>query len=704
MESRQCVGMQDRLPNKKSHLGLEQISVLAASGRTFLGSKRCYKFIVDDTTGETAVICSAFRLLENLQLDCPVGQLLNEAVQAQYKQYKSGTTTLLCLAGSWSKAVLNCIRQDIPIPVIVSVMYEALEHCFEVLKSYQISIDSILKVSCCQQKPQTSKSCTLCKSSICLDEMYSVVKGPTQTTTSIQGNSTKNNVNASSLGCFSSRITAYASSDQCRESSMHKELKSKVKMSRYFTTPESKKQEETLLTSSSSFQMDSFLSTPDYARFTALALSLSHGNEQMMQLAVEAYKIQTQHLVTENACRTFPELDVEKLVTYFFPGLPECHSCVSAGLIALVSVEQSIIVECLAGLPLHTILINGDLTETYHHPGFNRISNITVVKQTVIVKSLDEEWLDIAIDTLNKFHINLILVKGITSPHLMDRCLQENILIIQKVKDSVIQSFAEAMGAITVSYITQVNEHCVGTGAHLGFWKAKNAPNLEDKIAVQINTFKTSVLSVVLCSPLSCKLQTMEDQFWTCVYRLNHALRERQIFPGAGATELLCLQHLKQLILEAKIFKPGTDEQCSSWFADTIFYRSQVLQSLADGLVEYLVTALFNTGMYVTSLDALAEVQKCLHSGIGLFPIISEVSRKHVNLGIPSMSDSTSLNEDSFEYKVHDNVIIKLEAWRRALNLVLLTLQADAEIITGRESKTSAADRKIDFLNSFISV
>ncbi|XP_072112221.1 Bardet-Biedl syndrome 12 protein isoform X2 [Mobula birostris] len=693
-----CFGMQDRLPNKKSHLGLEQISVLAALGRTFLGSKRCYKFIVDDTTGETAVICSAFRLLENLQLDCPVGQLLNEAVQTQYKQYKLGTTTLLFLAGSWSKAVLNCIRQDIPIPVIVSVMYEALEHCFEVLKSYQIPIDSILKVSCYQQKSQTSKSCTLSKSSICLDEMYSVVKGTTQTTTSIQGNSTKNNVR-----CFSSCIIACASSDRCRESSMHKELKSKVKMSRYFTTPESKKQEETLLTSSSGFQMDSFLSTSDYVSFTALALSLSHGNEQMMQLAVESYKIQTQNLVAENACRTFPELDVEKLVTYFFPGLPECHSCVSPGLIVLVSAEQSMIVKCLADLPLHTILINGDLTETYHHPGFNRISNITVVKQTVKVKSLDEEWLDIAIDILSKFHINLILVKGITSPHLMDKCLQEDILIIQEVKDSVIQGFAEAMGAITVSYITQVNEHCVGTGAHLCFWKTKNAPNWEDKIAVQINTFKTSVLSVVLCSPLSCKLQTMEDQFWTCAYRLNHALRERQILPGAGATELLCLQHLKQLILEAKTFKPGTDEQCSSWFADTILYRSQVLQALADGLVEYLVTALFNTGMYVTSLDALAEVQKCLHSGIGLFPIISEVSRKHVNLGIPSMSDSTSLNEDSFEYKVHDNVIVKLEAWRRALNLVLLILQADAEIITGCESKTSA-DRKFDFLNSFISV
>lgn len=696
--------MQCRFLNRKSHLGLEQISALAASGRTLLGLKKCYKFIVDDTTGETAVICSAFRLLENLQLDCPVGQLLNEAVQAHHKQYKSGTTTLLFLAGSWSKAALNCLQQDIPIPFIVSVMYEALEHCFEVLKPHQISIDSILKRSCCKQNPETSKSCTLNSSSVHPDEVVTV---STQSTTSIQGSSTKNNESAS-MGCFSRHIIAHASSGLGRETSMHKQSKSKVKMSRHFTTPESQKQEETILDLSSNCQNDSFASTADYTFFTALALSLSHGNEQMMQLAIETYKIQTQHFGAENVFYgSLPELDVGKLVIYLFPGLSEFYSCVSPGFIALISGEQSIIVKCLSNLPLHTIFINGDLTDKYQHPGFNRISNVTVVTREIkdVSKSLEEEWLDAAMDILHKFHVNLILVKGITSPCLKDKCMKENILIIQEVKDSVMHNFVEAMGAITVSYITQVNENCVGTGAHLCFWKNNNAPNLEDRVAVQINTFKTSVITIVLCSPLSCKLQTMEDQFWTCVYRLNDALRERQIFPGAGATELLCLHHLKQLILEAKIFKPGIDAHCSSRFVDTtILYRSQVLQSLADGLTEYLVAAMFNTGMYITPLDALTEVQKCLCNNVGLFPIISEVSGKGMNLVMSGTSDFTKLNEGCLEYNVHDNVTIKLEAWRRALNLVLLVLQADAEIITGSQAKTSTADRKVNFLNSYLSI
>ncbi|GCB69977.1 Bardet-Biedl syndrome 12 protein [Scyliorhinus torazame] len=701
----QSVGIRCLFINRKSHLGLEQIAAVAASGKSLLGSRKCYKFIVDDRTGETVVICSAFRLLENLQLDCPIGQLLNEAVQAHYKQYKSGTSTLLFLTGAWSKAVLNCIKQEIPIPIIVSVMYEGLEHCFEVLTSHQISIDSILKSSLCEQHPQMFKleklSCPLTSSPAHLtNEVQSVVKEHTRfrSNTSVKGNCTNNyNVNneiGSLLQPFSSNIMTRASSDQGQLNSACNRIKPKVNMSRYFRNSNRNRQEEALPDLLNRFEEDSFVTPADSASFTALALSLSHGNQRMMKLVVEAYKIQTQSTLAENSSsKILPEFDIGNLVTYFLPGLPEHDSCVGPGFITLISGEQSVIVKHLAALPLHTIFINGDLTDKYLHPGFNRISN-KIVTQTVegISKNLEEEWLRTTMDILHTFRINLVLTKGIASPHLMDMCMQENILVIQEVKNPVFQRFAEVMGGIIVTYITQVNENCVGTGGHLCFWKTGNGGilNLGEKVAVQINTSKTAVTTVVLCSPLGCKLQTLADQFWTCAYRLKHALGERQIFPGAGATELACLCHLKQLI--KKSFKSGTDissigAHCSSWFSDTAaLYKSQVLQALADGLAEYLVTAMVNTGMYGTPLDALSEVQKCLHQSVGLFPIISGLSEQCVTADVPCRASCQSLNEDCF--KVYDNVTVKLEAWRRALNLVLLVLRADAEIITGTRSKT----------------
>ena len=46
---------------------------------------------------------------------------------------------------------------------------------------------------------------------------------------------------------------------------------------------------------------------------------------------------------------------------------------------------------------------------------------------------------------------------------------------------------------------------------------------------------------------------------------------------------------------------------------------------------------------------------------------------------------------------VYDNVTVKVEAWRRALDLVFLLLQTDAEIITGFD-----AEKKDIQSNSFV--
>ncbi|XP_048398848.1 Bardet-Biedl syndrome 12 protein isoform X1 [Stegostoma tigrinum] len=692
---------QCNLLNRKSHLGLEQISAVAASGSSLLGPVKYYKFIVDDDTSETIVICSAFRLLENLQLDCPVGQLLNEAVQAHHKQYKTGTSTLLFLTGAWSKAVLNCIKQGIPIPTIVSEMYEGLEHCFDVLISHQISIDSTLENS--RMNKAERLSCLLTSFPTHLtNEMQSVVKehANLQSNISIKMNCRNNYSISSEKGSFiSSDAITHASSDQSHPSYTCNQLKARTNMSRHFVNSSINSQEETLPDLSNSIREDSSSTPADSASFTALALSLSHGNRKMMKLAIEAYKIQTQSILQESIkSRTLPEFDVDKLVTCFLPGPPEHESCVSPGFVTLISDDQSKIIQDLATLPLHTIFISGDLTIKYHHPGFNRISGVKVVTQTIedISKNFEEEWLRSTMDILHKFRINLILVKGLTSPHLMNKCLQEKILVIQEVKEPVFQRFAEAMEGIHVTYITQVKENCVGTGAHLSFWKIGhgNTPNLGERFAVQINTCKTAVITVVLCSPLSCKLQMLVDQFWTCAYRLKHTLSERRVFPGAGATELACLCHLKQQIFKNSPCNPGINETSCigthhcSWFAETaLSFKSQVLQALADGLTEYLVTAMFNTGMYEAPLDALSEVQKCLHKSDGVLPVISELSEHFEKVGIPCKASCSTVSDDCFDYEVYDNVTVKLEAWRRALNLVLLVLRADAEIITGTKAE-----------------
>uniref|UniRef100_A0A4W3HZ94 Bardet-Biedl syndrome 12 n=1 Tax=Callorhinchus milii TaxID=7868 RepID=A0A4W3HZ94_CALMI len=628
---------------EESHIGLEQLAALAASGRSLLGSIKSYKFIVDDETDESAVTCSAFRLLENLHLNGPIGQLLNETVQTHHKLYKTGTSSLLFLVGAWSKAVLNCLNEDIPIPTIVSVMSEGLDNAIEALETCQVHIDNLLENFNSKQNVLTSKPGRLSCGS----------------------------------DTSSRHLITGASPSQSKSSSVFSGKNIKLHLSRHFRMSDVGTQEEAL---SDSFDESSSTVAADCATFRALAMSLSHGNQSAMQLTIEAYRVQIQYdRVANSVSRTLPQFDIDKLVTCLLPGLPEHYSCVNTGFITLLSGEQPIVVQHLSGLSLHVILIDGDLTHQYHHPGFNRVTNMKIVAKSIdnTFKSVEEEWLNNAIEIFRKYHVNVILVKGIASPCLMEKCIQNNILVIQQVKDNVVQGFVEATGAILITYITQVKENCVGTGAHLCFWKAGhgNSPDMRERVAVQISCFKIAVITVVLCSPVNCKLQVIGDQLWSCVHRLHHALSEQRIFPGAGATELMSLCHLKRLISEKAALKPQinatdcTGPHCSSRRTEAdVLYKSQILQFLADGWREYLMTAMYNTGMYRTPLDAMSEVQRCVNEDVGLFAII------------PNVSDEST---------VYDNVTVKLESWRRALDLVLLVLQADVEIITGYRANTS---------------
>ncbi|KAJ8372105.1 hypothetical protein AAFF_G00294690, partial [Aldrovandia affinis] len=61
------------------HIGLQQLAALAATTNGFLGpNKRC-KFVVDQQGGDSSLVCSSWRLLEQLDLSCAAGQLLSES-------------------------------------------------------------------------------------------------------------------------------------------------------------------------------------------------------------------------------------------------------------------------------------------------------------------------------------------------------------------------------------------------------------------------------------------------------------------------------------------------------------------------------------------------------------------------------------------------------------------------------------------------
>ncbi|NWV81800.1 BBS12 protein, partial [Dasyornis broadbenti] len=684
--------------NTRRHIGLQQLSSLASTGRTFLGPMKSHKFIVDESTNQSTLICSAVRLIESLDLTSAAGQLLNDTIQAQNKEFKTGVSTLLFLVGAWSNAVMDCLQQNVPVPAIVTVMSEGLNSCCERVQCLQIPVCDIKKELCSSRiMPNAfeSKTCQIgCdgltnpQNLLCFQRDISA-QGEVIPINSCSRQGADCNLNkclVSPLAGFGS-VASLVKAAGDRSSSVLSGsgviasscITPKLTHSRHFST---------LGKSHFSSQQGNFqgyLSGPsdscECCGLGHLAMALSHGNQTNMKLlqSVAAYQQERAE------CSGSSQLNIKEIVTCCLLGLPESYSCVSPGFVTLVSPEQATVIKHLAGKPLRILLMDGDLAEQYRHLGFNRPRNVRTILEHPNPQGgrAGDVWLSRMSDILMSFEVNLVLVKGNVCENFMERCIANRILVIGCVAQDVLCAFGEVTGAQAVTYLSQLNAACVGNGAWAELWEASDgrAMDLGELVPVRVSAGGIPLLTAVLTTALPSKVQLLEDQFWTLLYRLHHALKDGKVFPGGGAVELLCLSHIQVLTEQPK--RPGNDkavrELPSPWLAE---YKSIVLQALGSGWKQYLSVVLCNTAEAGSELEADASVdhhlQKAAACGSPSAYILEEFRRAGVLRG-----GSDPFRDHGKALKVCDNVAAKTEAWRRALDLVLLVLQTDAEIITG---------------------
>ncbi|KAK1903915.1 Bardet-Biedl syndrome 12 protein like [Dissostichus eleginoides] len=129
--------------NHRQHVGLQKLAALAGITHSSLGPNKKYKFIQDEASGESALVCSCFRIFENLELSCAVGQLVHETIQAHQKVYHTGSGCLLFLAGAWSRAALECLQRGIPVTHIISAMSEGMDICINVCRKSSVSTEGL---------------------------------------------------------------------------------------------------------------------------------------------------------------------------------------------------------------------------------------------------------------------------------------------------------------------------------------------------------------------------------------------------------------------------------------------------------------------------------------------------------------------------------------------------------------------------------
>ncbi|XP_032041836.1 Bardet-Biedl syndrome 12 protein [Aythya fuligula] len=664
--------------NSRRHIGLQQLSSLASAGRTLLGPMKSCKFVVDESTNQSMLICSAVRLIESLDLSSAAGQLLNETIQAQNKEFKTGMSTLLFLVGAWSNAVLECLQQNVPVSAIVSVMSEGLNSCCEKVQCLQISVHDVNKELCSSSvRPNTSSSKTYevaCDGFLnpqiflCLQKEVSPSKElvPRNSCSHQEADSNLNKGLVSPLAdCKQKRLTH----------------------SRYFSA---------LATSPSSSQLDdSQVCLSGQSAHPCecyglghLARALSHGNEPNMKLlkSIVAY----QHERAE--CSGSNQFNIAEVVTCCLPGLPESYSCICPGFVTLVSPEQAAVIKHLGDKPLRILLTEGDLTEAYRHLGFTKPRNIrTVLERPDLQEGRPGDvWLNTSLDILTRSQVSLVLVKGHVCENLLERCVANKILVVGSVPQKVLSAFGEASGAQPVTYLTQLSASCVGSGAQLELWTASDgrAMDLGELVPVRIRVRGLTLLTAVLTTAVPAKMQLVEDRFWTLVYRLHHALRDGKVFLGGGAVELLCLSHSQALAKQTLKLanKKPVKEFHGPWLAaSSAEYKPVVLQALASGWSQYLAAVMCNTAKATSLFEAQTLIEhhlkKAADCGSPSAYVLKEFQTGGMFQGGPVPSTGSAEG-----CRVYDNVTAKTEAWRRALDLVLLVLQTDAEIISGPQT------------------
>ncbi|XP_029965763.1 chaperonin-containing T-complex member BBS12 [Salarias fasciatus] len=596
--------------NNRQHVGLQQLSALAELSRSSLGPCKSFKFVQDDSTGESALVCSCYRILETLELSCPAAQLVCETLQAHQKVFHSGSGCLLFLMGAWSRTALRCLQDGIPVTHIVSAMSEGMDVCTDVCRSSTVSIEAVCQVS-------------------------------------------------------SGAAEDSGLAPQADGTALDMRARRKVKLSRHFSE-----------TNSGSVSRVTQAVEPRLPEFGLVAQGLSHGCGDSMRLALQAVQMQSE---AKRADMSRPGFDVTKFLTCLLPGVPEEHACVVGGCVVLLPAEGALIAQRLKGKTLQVAVVTGDLSHDFRHLGFNGPTGIQRVTDRLSSSGREDDWVERVSALLLNLGVDLILIGGSACEKMVDLCWRHQILVVEKVRASILRTFASLTGAVAVTYATQLSRRCLGSGVKVWIWRDLSGHQRKPAAAVNIcpgggGGGGGGLVTVVLTSSVHGKLPSLEERFWACAYRLHYALQDRALLPGAGRTEMLCIHRLLKLGAEGR---GGAGNR----------YRAAVFQLMADGLIDYFTTVMVNTGRC-----SVVHARTLVNQQLQNRDQQTDSAPNFPQLLLEGERQEGIRPEEPPAREVYDNLSVKLEVWRKALDVVFLILQTDTEILTGGGQHSDSTD------------
>lgn len=309
----------------------------------------------------------------------------------------------------------------------------------------------------------------------------------------------------------------------------------------------------------------------------ALGKRMSHGRDKEMDLAVQVVQAQINYAGKTSSFETNVETNSIYVETIIGP--PTFESRVVDGLtIEVDAIDMSFLKKNL-DKPLSFVLVNGDITPQFRHLGFKEAMPITQVLRTEDdlkkAKSDSQMWFERIEKILNKFKIDVVIVKGVVDDTVANYCMTIGVLVLQKVTHSKLQLLSTSFRVSLATYLRDIRTSEVGGPITVDFLKSGWTPlKCRRSSSKLISTTVRQTSFVILrnvfireksVSSKSLPLQTAlitgpsrdivcdsEMNFWGCVYSLKNAISCKKVLPGAGICERACIQELERLKQQGK--------------------------------------------------------------------------------------------------------------------------------------------------------
>ncbi|XP_071945385.1 uncharacterized protein [Antedon mediterranea] len=375
-------------------------------------------------------------------------------------------------------------------------------------------------------------------------------------------------------------------------------------------------------------------------RLDFLGPALSYGSDQVMEIAVKMFKNRTR---IENDLINMKWLHICRIL-----GPTSSESRVEAGILLPITIHQVSLVTQLKHSKPRLLLVSGDVQLNYHHLGYkDSLKPDITIGSSVTSQSSQKEWKQRILDHLKQLKIDIVVTKGTMDVSLFADCLAESILVVERVKFSVLKLLTAGSEANVLTYLMDAEETDVG---HVSLLKSLEGGRCEGRSSKEpsIQNYLLSIQTeanlqtAVLCAPSQYQLDGLEDQLMSCVHRLTQALLDEKLIPGAGYAEILAIHNLNKI---------------DAMDSFDMVNKESVTRALQSGWESYLLQLAYNCNEINDWSQGMSQVTKAVQTGVS-----------------PCGCDIHS---------VVDCVSAKVAAWKTAWKLLGIILKTDTHIVTG---------------------